>query len=192
MNLSPVQFYSYFMTFRSHEPKIVDRSDVHVLFVDETWPSTRCPSPMKFLIVLLSFSVLRASQKGCMFGSRILLFSHSVMSSYLWPHELQHTSLPCPSPSHALSSLLLLSSIFPCIRLFSNKSALHIRRPKYWSFSLSISPFMNIQDWFPSGMTDLISLQSKGLSRVFSNTTVQKHQFFNAELSVWTNSHIHT
>ena len=62
-------------------------------------------------------------------------------------------------PSHALLSLLLLPSIFPCIRLFSNKSALHIRRPKYWSFSLSINPSMNIQDWFPSGMTDLISLQ---------------------------------
>ena len=59
------------------------------------------------------------------------------------------------------------------------------------SASSSVLP-MNIQDWFPLGLTGLISLQSKGLSRVFSNTTVQKHQFFSAQLSLWSNSHIHT
>ena len=75
--------------------------------------------------------------------------------------------------------LLLLPSIFPRIRVFSNESALHIRWPKYWSFiSTSVLP-MNIQDWFPLGWTGWISLQPKGLSRVFSNTTVQKHQFSN-------------
>ena len=84
--------------------------------------------------------------------------------------------------------LLLLPSVFPNIRVFSNESALCIRWPKYWS---SILP-MNIQDWFPLGLTGLISLQSKGLSRVFSNTTVQKHQFFCAQPSLWSNSHIHT
>ena len=68
--------------------------------------------------------------------------------------------------------LLLLSSIFPSIRVFSNKSVLCIRWQKFWSFSLNISPSKNIQDWFPLGWTGLISLQSKGLSRVFSNTTV--------------------
>ena len=57
--------------------------------------------------------------------------------------------------------------------------------------SASVLP-MNIQDWFPLGWTGWISLQSKGLSRVFSNTTVQKHQFFNTQLSLWSNSHIHT
>ena len=78
--------------------------------------------------------------------------------------------------------LLLMPSIFPSIRVFSNKSVLHIRWPKDWSFtSASVLP-MNYQDWFPLGQTGLISLQSKGLSRVLSNTTVQKHQFFSAQL----------
>ena len=78
--------------------------------------------------------------------------------------------------------LLLLPSIFLSIRVFSNESALHIRWPKYWvSASTSVLP-MNTQDWSPLGWTDWISLQSKGLSRVFSNTTVQKHQFFGAQL----------
>ena len=70
--------------------------------------------------------------------------------------------------------LLLLPSIFPSIRVFLSESVLHIRRPKYWSFSLRISPSL-WRDWFPLGLTGLISLQSKGLSRVFSNTTVPKH-----------------
>ena len=86
-------------------------------------------------------------------------------------------------PSLSLSPLLLLPSIFPSIRVFSNKSALHIRWWKYCSFS--ISPSNNIQSWFSLGLTGLISLQSKGLSRVFSNTTVQKHQFFGTQLSLW-------
>ena len=88
--------------------------------------------------------------------------------------------------------LFLPPSIFPSIRVFSNESVLHIRWLKYWSFSFSISPPMNIQDWFPLWLTGLISVQSKGLSRVFSNTTVQKNQFFSAQLSLWSNSFIHT
>ena len=79
-------------------------------------------------------------------------------------------------------SLLLLRSIFPSIRVFCNDPALCIRWPKYWSFSSVLS--MNIQDWFPLGFAGWISLQSKELSRVFSNTTVQKHQFFAAQLSL--------
>ena len=80
--------------------------------------------------------------------------------------------------------LLLLPSIFPSIRVFSNESTLPIRWPKYWvSASTSVLP-MNTQDWSPLGWTGWISLQSKGLSRVFSNTTVQKHQFFSAQLSL--------
>ena len=78
---------------------------------------------------------------------------------------------------------LLLPSIFPNIRVFSNESALPIRWPKYWSFSFSISLLINTQDWSPLGWSGWISLQSKGLSRVFSNTTVQKHQSFGAQLS---------
>ena len=88
--------------------------------------------------------------------------------------------------------LLLLPSIFPNIRVFSNESALHNSWPKYWSFSFSISPSNYFQDWFPLGLTGLISLLSKGLSRVFFNTTVQKHQFFSAQPSLWSNSCIHT
>ena len=89
--------------------------------------------------------------------------------------------------------LLLLPSIFPRIMVFSNESALCIRWPKYWSFSFNISPSNKYtQDWSPLGWTGWISLQSKGLSRVFTNTTVQKHWFFEAQLSSQSNSHIHT
>ena len=103
-----------------------------------------------------------------------LLSIESVMPS-------NHLILCCP---------LLLPSIFPSIRVFSNESTLHIRWPKYWSFRFSL--LMNIQDWFPLGLTGLISLQSKGLSRVFSNTTVQKHQICSFQASLWSNSHIYT
>ena len=80
--------------------------------------------------------------------------------------------------------LLLLPSIFPSMRVFSNKSALRIRWPKYWSFSLNISPFKEHSGLILFGCTGWISLQSKGLSSIFSNTTVQKHQFFSAQLSL--------
>jgi len=86
--------------------------------------------------------------------------------------------------------LLLLPSIFPNMRLFSNESVLCIRWPKYWRFNFSSVLPMKIQDWFPLGLTGLISLQSKGLSRIFSNTTVQ-NQFFSTQLSLWSSSHIH-
>ena len=94
-------------------------------------------------------------------------------------------------PFHPLSSLLLLSSIFPNIRVFSNESVLCISGQRTGaSASVSVLP-MNIQDWSPLGWTGWISLQSKGRWRVFSNTTVQKHQFFGAQFSLWSNSHIH-
>ena len=88
--------------------------------------------------------------------------------------------------------LLLLLSIFPSIRVFSNESTLHNRWPKYWSFSFSISPSNEYSGLFSLGLTALISLQSKGLSRVFCNTTVQKHQFFGPQPSLWWNCHINT
>ena len=94
-------------------------------------------------------------------------------------------------PSHPPSPLLFLPSIFPSIRVFSNESALCIRwQSTGASTSASILP-MNIQGCFSLGWTGWISLQSKGLSRIFSNTTVQKHQFFNAQSSLWSKSHIH-
>ena len=85
--------------------------------------------------------------------------------------------------------LLLPSSIFPSIRVFSNESVLCVRWPKYWSFSFNISPSNEHSGLIPLGW---LSSQSTGLSRVFSNTTVQKHQFFGAQLSSQSNSHIHT
>ena len=81
-------------------------------------------------------------------------------------------------------SLLFLPSIFPSIKVFSKESVLHIRWPKYWSFSFSICPSNEHPGLITLGWTGWISLQSKGLSRVFSNTTVQKHQFFGAQLSI--------
>ena len=88
--------------------------------------------------------------------------------------------------------LLLLPPIPPSIRVFSNESTLHMRWPKYWSLSFSTIPSKEHQGWSPSEWTGWISLQSKGLSRVFSNATIQKHQFFGAQLSSQSNSHIHT
>ena len=78
-------------------------------------------------------------------------------------------------------NLLLLPSIFPSIRVFSNESALHTRRTKHWSFSFSIS---HIQGWFPLELTLLITSHSKGLLRVFSSTTIQKHQFFGDQTNI--------
>ena len=80
--------------------------------------------------------------------------------------------------------LLLLLSIFPSIRVFSNESVLPIRWSKYWSFSFSISPSSEYSRLISFRIDWLISLLSKGLSRIFSNTTVQKHQFFGAQLSL--------
>ena len=88
--------------------------------------------------------------------------------------------------------LLLLHPIFPSIRVFSNELALSIRWPKYWSFRFTSVLPLNIQDWFPLGLTTLITLLSKGFSRVFSNATVQKQHFFNTQPYLWSNSNICT
>ena len=109
--------------------------------------------------------------------------------------SLRLTSIQSVTPSSRLilcHPLLLLPPIPPSIRVFSNESTLCMRWPKYWSFSFSINPSKKSQGWSPLEWTGWISLQSKGLSRVFSNTTVQKHQFFGAQPSSQSNSHIHT
>ena len=105
---------------------------------------------------------------------------------------LMTIELVMPSNHLILCRPLLLPSIFPSIRVFSNESVLLIRWPKYWSFSVSISPSNKHTGLSPLEWTGWISLQSNGLSRVFSITTVQKHQFFGAQLSSQSNSHIHT
>ena len=137
-------------------------------------------------------------------------FSLSAVSDSLWPQEPQHTRPPCPSPTPrvyssscpssqwcptAISSSVVpfshlqsvpASGSFPMSQLFTSGG-----QSTGVSASASVLP-MNMQDWFPLGWTGWISLQSNGLSRVFSNTTVQKHQFFGIQLSLWSNSHIHT
>ena len=95
-------------------------------------------------------------------------------------------------PSHPLSSPSPPAPNSPSIGVFSNESTLRMRWPKYWSFSFSISASSEHPGLISLGWTGWISLQSKGFSRVFSNTTVQKHQFFGAQLSSQSNSHIHT
>ena len=104
---------------------------------------------------------------------------HQVGDAIQPSHPLSSPSPPAPSPSS--------------IRVFSNESTLRMRWPKYWSFSFSISPSKEHSGLIsPLEWIGWISLQSKGLSRVFSNTTVQKHQFFSAQLSSQSNFHIHT
>ena len=107
---------------------------------------------------------------------------------------LKHMSIESVLPSNSLISVVPFSSrlqsfpasgSFPRSQLFSSAG-----QNTGISASASVLP-MNIQDWFPLGWTGWISLQSKGLSRVFSNTTVQKHPFYSAQLSLWSNSHIH-
>ena len=100
-----------------------------------------------------------------------------------WPGDANHLILCCP--------LLFPLSAVPSISVFSRVSSSHQVANVGISASASVLP-MNIQDWFPLGWTGWIFLRSKGLSRVFSNTTVQKHQFFSAQLSLWSNSHICT
>ena len=108
--------------------------------------------------------------------------SLSITNSWSPPKPMSIESIMSSNHLILCFTFLFLPSIFPSIRVFSNESALYNRWPKYWHFSFSISP-SNEQDWSPLGWTGWISLQSKGLSSVFSNNTVQKHQFFGAQLS---------
>ena len=167
------------------------------------------------LLSLLLFSCIRRMVVSLTLWTDIksqsVQFSCSVVSDSLWPHELQHARLPClsltlrvhPNPfplnwwclSTISSSVIPFSSCpqslpasgsFPMSQLFaSGGQSIGV------SASTSVLP-MNTQDWSPLEWTGWISLQSKGLSRVFSNTTVQKHQFFSAQLSSQSNSRIHT
>ena len=130
-------------------------------------------------------------------------FSHSVMSDSLWPHGLQHARLLCPSPTpRAYSNSCPLSqwchptissSVIPfssCLQSFPASGSFQMSQfsaSAGQSIGVSVSTSVlsvNIQDWFPLGCIGWMSLQSKELSRVFSNTTVQKHQFFGAQLSL--------
>ena len=130
-------------------------------------------------------------------------FIRSVISNSLWPHGWQHARFPCPSPTPGIYSNscplsqwchpTILSSVIPfssCLQSFPASGSFPMRQlftsggqSIGVSASTSVLP-MNFQDWCPLGWTGWISLQFKGLSRVFSNTTVQKHQLFGAQLSL--------
>ena len=133
------------------------------------------------------------------------------MSDSLWPHGLQHNRLPCPSPSLGVcsNSCPLSPWCYLTISTSANPFSFGLRSfPESGSFPVSrlfatggqnigtstSAPvlLMNIQDWFPLGLADLISLQSKGHSKIFSSTTVSKHQFFRVQPSLWSYSHICT
>ena len=146
-----------------------------------------------------------------MFQFSSVQFSHSVVSDSLRPHELQHARPNCPSPTpgvHPNSCALsqwyhpaISSSLVPfasCPQFLPVSGSFPMRQLFAWggqsigvSALASVLP-MNTQDWSPLGWTAWISLQSKGLSGVFYNTVLQKHQFFSTQLSSQSNSHIHT
>ena len=148
---------------------------------------------------------------GLLRGFSSVQFSRSVVSDSLRPHELQHARPPCPSPTPgvhpdssasswwchpAISSSVIPFSSFP--QSLPASESFPVSQLFAWSGqSIGVSALAsvlpkNTQDWSPLGWTGWIFLQSKGLSRVFSNTTVQKHQFFGAQPSSQSNSHIHT
>ena len=173
-------------------------------------PTESCKNSIKYFLAqivqlwtfyLVSFSMCISSVQ----------FTCSVVSNFLQPHWLKHARLPCPSPTPGdcsnscplsrwchptiSSSVIPFSSClqsspasgsFPVSQFFTSGG-----ESIGASVSASVLP-KNIQNWFPLGWTGWISLHSKGLSRVFCNTTVQKHQFFITQLSLWSNSNIHT
>ena len=143
-----------------------------------------------------------------MFAISSVQFSGSVISDSLWPHGLLHTRLPCPSPTSRACSNSCASSQWchPTVVLYHPLLSCLQSFPTWWYFLMSqlyasggqsvgasiwVLP-MNSQGLFPLGWIGLISLQSKGLSRVFSSTTVWKHQSFCTQHSLWSNSHIPT
>ena len=180
------------------------------------WRGLLCPPPGHFCNpgIKCTFIMSPALASGFFTTSATWAAVHAThtvvhLLSCVWIFATPWTTachLPCPSPTPGVCSnscplsqwsnhlilfhpLLLLPSIFPSIKVFSDELALCIRWPSIEaSASTSVFP-MNIQGWFPLGLTGLTSLQSRGLSRVSSNTTVQKHQFFGVQPSLWWNSH---
>ena len=143
--------------------------------------------------------------------SSSIQFNHSELSDSLWPHELQHARVLCPPPTlRAFSNWCpssqwhhptISSSVIP-FSFYLHSFPVSGPFPKSQFFALGAQSIgsstsasfhpMNIQGWFSIGLTSLISFQFKGLSRVFSSTTIQRHHFFSVQPSLWSNSHIHT
>ena len=165
-------------------------------------------SSLCYILLLLLTHIILGWPKGS-FGKHWMnlfssvQFSCSVMSGSFRPHRLQHARLPCPSPTPGVTSnscplsqwchATISSSVFPfssCLQSFPPSGSFPMSQffasgsqSIGVSGSTSVLP-MNIRDWFPLGRTGWINLLSKGLSRIFSNTTVQKHHFFGAQLSL--------
>ena len=164
----------------------------------------------RWIPTLDSFPIKELSG-AILFKKYLLLFSHSVVPSSLWSHGLKHSRLPCPSPSARVcsNSCPLSQWCHPTISSSAIPFSSYLHSfpasesfPMSWllashgqstgaSASASVLP-MNIQGWFPLGLTGLISSQFKGLSRVFFNTAVRMHQFFSTQPSLWSGSHIRT
>ena len=159
----------------------------HQLLIQHLWS-------LHFLfLLLLQFSSVQSLSRVWLFVTPWIAACQASLSITNSQSSLRLTSIESVMPSSHLilcRPLLLLPPIPSSIRLFSNESTLRMRWPKYWSFSFSIIPSKEkSQGWSLSEWTGWISLQSEGLSRVFSNTTVQKHQFFSAQPSSQSNSH---
>ena len=177
------------------------------------YASPICQDADHFVLLHRLGTAQRYQSSGRIFAEILssVQFSCSVMSDSLQPHELQHTRPPCPSPTPRVYSYSCPSSWWchpaisssvihfsSCPQSLPASGSFPVSQLFAWggqsigvSASASVLP-MNTQDWYHLGWTGWISLQSKGLSRVFSNTTVQKHQFFGTQLSSQSNSHIHT
>ena len=144
---------------------------------------------------LASFSSVQSLSCVWLFATPWIAACQAFLSITSSWSSLKLMSIESVTPSSHLilcCRLLLLPPVPPSIRVFSNESTLCMKWPTYWSFSVSISLSNEHPGLISFRMDGWISLQSKGLSRVFSKTTVQKHQFFSAQLSSQSNSHIHT
>ena len=156
--------------------------------VAESWTRLRWLSSMQ-----QQFSSVQSLSHVRLFATQWIAAcqaSLSITNSWSLPKLTSIQSVMASSQLILCRPLLLLPPIPPSIRVFSNESALRMRWPKHWSFSFSIIP--SKEHWSPLESTGWISVQSKGLLRLFSNTTLQKHQFFGAQPSSQSNSHIHT
>ena len=209
-----VDYEGYSISSMGFLPTVVDIMVIWIKFT-HSHPFSLIPRILMFTLTISSLIIFNLPwfmDLTFQVPMQSVQFSHSVVSDSLRPHELLHARPPCPSPTSGVysmdscplswwchpiisSSVILFSSCrqsfpasvsFPVSQFFtSNGQSIGV------SASASVLP-MNIQDWFPLGWTGWVSLLSKGLSRVFSNTTVQKHQFLHIQPSLWSNSHIHT
>ena len=204
------------------EIKIAGRNINNLRYANETTLMAESKEKLKNLLMKVKEESKKTGLKFNIQKTKIMASSHicsvqfsrSVMSDSLLPHESQHARPPCPSPTPgvrpnpcplcrwchpAISSsavpffscpqsflILSVSGSFQMSQLFASGG-----QSMGVSTSASIIP-MNIHDWFPLGLTGLISFLSRGLSRVFSNTTIWKHEFFSSQPSFWFNSHSHT